>query len=422
MAQIYSRAILNISADASPDVYQGIFTSANEVVIEDHNWEWRPKLVKLPVESLKRGIQSEVYASITKGSQEIDDNPTTSVLQRRAWSYQEAALSPRRLRYTILGLLWTCCTLHISGEVTEREPHNIQELNRFDQLILSVYHIPYKSLPLGIHTSSEEQSFQVLLWWYHQVSDYGKRLLTFAKDRFPAMSSLANQFSDRTGYTYKAGIWVEDFRRGLLWTSCDSEIRLDHSPSWSWAVIEGGPCVRNIYETDELYVYSDTTDPPAELVSVEVENIGESPYGQVKWGKIILRGLCRTLAELNKEHDFYLHNGSVWSWSDKYGIAGKGAPHSNAVRLSMDEIDIFDEQFWERTDVLLIQISYFESFPDTEGEDESFDRPRPLTASYALVLQPTNQPEGTYRRIGVARRRGLWPQDVSWEMKIVTIV
>lgn len=111
MAEIYSKAILNISADASLDAYHRVFKSANEVIFEDFGWEWRPKTVKFPVRSPEQGIPSEVYASITRGFREPDDNPVISVLQRRAWAYQEAALSPRRLRYTILGLLWTCCTI-----------------------------------------------------------------------------------------------------------------------------------------------------------------------------------------------------------------------------------------------------------------------------------------------------------------------
>ena len=43
------------------------------------------------------------------------------------------------------------------------------------------------------------------------MSDYGKMSLAFAKERFPAMSGLAREFSGGTGYTYKAGI-LESFK------------------------------------------------------------------------------------------------------------------------------------------------------------------------------------------------------------------
>lgn len=134
-------------------------------------------------------------------------------------------------------------------------------------------------------------------------------------------------------------------------------------------------------------------------MSIEVENIGESPYGQVKSGKTVLRGLCRAMASLNKEHEFFLKNGSVWSWCDRDGTAGVGAPHPSAIRFSMHNTDVLDESFFDRTDIIFSKIACFESLPDNEGQDDSFDRPRPATASYSLVLEQTGLPEGTYQRI-----------------------
>jgi hypothetical protein len=83
-----------------------------------------------------------------------------------------------------------------------------------------------------------------------------------------------------------------------------------------------------------------------------------------------------------------------------------------------------NDEFWERRDIIVLQIASFKSLPEDRDADESFDRPRPSTTSYGLVLRPTltDQFDDTYERIGVARLRGLWPKDVVWDLKTISIV
>jgi hypothetical protein len=54
--------------------------------------------------------------------------------------------------------------------------------------------------------------------------------MTFPEDKFPAFSGSAAEFANRTGYQWKAGIWVQDFRRGLLWEP-GLGVSWDFSPS-----------------------------------------------------------------------------------------------------------------------------------------------------------------------------------------------
>jgi len=102
--------------------------------------------------------------------------------------------------------------------------------------------------------------------WYKLVSDYTGRNLTRQSDKLPAISSLASLFADHFGLSYLAGIWQEDFRRGLLWEAPYSQNDYDvfetdgtkrkgqraqlpsfggvkpeifRAPRWSWASVDG---------------------------------------------------------------------------------------------------------------------------------------------------------------------------------------
>ena len=107
MAEIYSNAVLNISADTVADSYEGIFKSANKAVTAI-GWGNCPDIaVQLPVQCPSRGI-STVYTPVYHGTPLPDEG---SILQKRAWAFQGAVLSRRRPRYTIQGMFWRCCSL-----------------------------------------------------------------------------------------------------------------------------------------------------------------------------------------------------------------------------------------------------------------------------------------------------------------------
>lgn len=63
--------------------------------------------------------------------------------------------------------------------------------------------------------------------------------LTVAEDILPAISGIARDFADRKGWSYRAGLWLEDIRRDLLWRadSVDKSAanRVFLAPSSSWA-------------------------------------------------------------------------------------------------------------------------------------------------------------------------------------------
>ena len=144
-----------------------------------------------------------------------------SVWQTRAWTFQEARLSPRKLYVGEDMFHMSCGSVHESADGS----------GFFDGLS-----------SMGAH---DDASFDHMQQWYGLVSDYAKRNLTYEKDRFPAFAAIAKTFSDRfPGDEYVAGLWKSDLHRGLLWTpgsstTFEEHFRLpDHgyvAPSWSWA-------------------------------------------------------------------------------------------------------------------------------------------------------------------------------------------
>jgi hypothetical protein len=79
--------------------------------------------------------------------------------------------------------------------------------------------------------------------WRDIVREYSRRKLTFAQDKLPALAGVASKLAERTGYTYVAGLWLEDLLpTGLLWFRDFATTPLTRpqyrAPSWSWASID----------------------------------------------------------------------------------------------------------------------------------------------------------------------------------------
>jgi hypothetical protein len=430
MNDIYSNAVLNISADAAAGSTQGIFSCSSRrkegrsPPRRPHLLPARPSLIDIPVHSPKAGLESTIYASRWYTDGFLNDNP----LQKRGWVLQEAVLSHRRLRYTSSGLSWSCTTVPTS--CNEARPHEIHNLNERANYITSVYQIPHKPLPhrYVFERDNDERRSQIIQWWYEQINDYVNRQLTFQYDRFPAFSGIAERFSYLTQYQYKAGILVEDFRRGLLWQAVGAVIHADIAPSWSWAVAQGSR--NSFYPSIFSHVYAHETcldDPDeVELVDISVKNLGDSSFGQVVSGSLTLRGLCHPLHELLRTRSFYFCRG--WkSWEEtrdqNYQLfTNDQSPPLEALRLHMDVMDESNATFWQRRDVHIVRIAMFSSDPDTALGGDYQSKPEPVEATSYLILQEIPGIERFYRRIGIARILGQGIESPGWAMKTVTIL
>ncbi|KAK2610064.1 hypothetical protein N8I77_003521 [Diaporthe amygdali] len=77
--------------------------------------------------------------------------------------------------------------------------------------------------------------------WSSTVAEFSKREVTFERDRLPALAGLAARYREVTGYTYLAGLWLEEMPLSLMWrpvprTLHNQQGLANHgAPSWSWA-------------------------------------------------------------------------------------------------------------------------------------------------------------------------------------------
>lgn len=86
-----------------------------------------------------------------------------------------------------------------------------------------------------------------VLNWYDLVANYSGKRLTFASDKLPAISAIAQAVIKCTGASYAAGLWEHEMIDGLLWTRWQdlqsnkktADLETSGSPTWSWAAYDG---------------------------------------------------------------------------------------------------------------------------------------------------------------------------------------
>lgn len=217
---------------------------------------------------------------------------------------------------------------------------------------------------------------KVYLSWRTIVEEYSSRELTRVSDTLPALSGLAHLVQPAVGSQYAAGLWVNDFLRGLLWrrlrpnsatmskisssataggglqdpadaspillrplrrfsnylsdfvaTSTSHDPHLMQSstiledarpsqyiaPSWSWASVKGPVDYR-------VASPSRRTDPAgpekslnATILSIDVEPLGSDSLGEVVSGRVTLIGWVRSLRDwLAKPREYWSEELMRW--------------------------------------------------------------------------------------------------------------
>jgi hypothetical protein len=153
------------------------------------------------------------------------DQVTRSFLSRRGWVFQERILSKRILHFVQHHIFFEDAGGIVSDDVfsSDRPPLHQPEDTKWNVL----------------------DSFQGFVYWYRLVERYTACLLTFEKDRLPAIAGLAQDFctrNDAGGYMF--GLWGRSVHLGLLWVNNSGrpveEVEAEHDPpSWSWARCRG---------------------------------------------------------------------------------------------------------------------------------------------------------------------------------------
>jgi len=292
------------------------------------------------------GGKSNLY--FNNEDESIWNNCAGSLLNDRAWTLQEEALSPRFLSFQPRQ------TSLRNGDAVHHESGYSEKLTRTTFLNLS-----------GSN----------LMPWRKLVEDYSKRKLTIETDKLPAFSGLAQKYQQNGYGIYLAGLWYYSLKKDLCWWGSASKLipslhrpKQYRAPSWSWASLDGG-----IF----FYSVSDkTTSPHLEILDASTQVAGRNPLGQVSSGSLRLRG------ELS--HQLWKHEktpNGTWYWSFAHPLdqhvpndtLSANVPRWNAkLILDIPEGSVASLEIWSL----------------------------PIKNNFALVLQEVPNIKGTFTRIG----------------------
>ncbi len=220
---------------------------------------------------------------------------------------------------------------------------------------------------------------------------------------------MAKEFAGRTGYRYKAGIWEEDFRRGLLWKGTAPESYHGLGPSWSWVGVVSSKWSGKVYETNLMKHGKKFV---AELVGFSEPTAADTYLADAAATFLTLRGWCKGAQAFVAGKSFYPDYLSLPR--DLVIALVDGAPTGTAMPVLKDfptskdgrgENMIFfspDKEFDPSPVTALI-------LPDKAiilciGEFETWEPGSTHTlAIWALMLEPTGRVDESFRRIGLVK-------------------
>ncbi|KAF4630552.1 hypothetical protein G7Y89_g7584 [Cudoniella acicularis] len=411
MYDIYSYAAINISAAAAKNARETIFKSRSESKLQP--------LITIPCFSNKKKLQGSVSIRHCTCGTGVYREP----LHRRAWVLQESILSPRRIDFASDQVYWTCRTNARSEAFPLEETYDIE--------ILIVSPRDLFRMPLGeyephpqIHSIGPYNT--PMSWWSKSQHLYFHREVTINDDLLPAIAGIAAKIAERTGYTYKAGLWAEDFHRGLLWQASHPSEKIEATtvPSWSWASRKHPWHPRFLF----LEVYRPGFR--ANILEVDVETCNGSPFSQVISASLKMESFCRPLGFWKGENRPVYNVSHHQRLFNKYlldeDLRGEEKPiPSGRVLCTLDaECEDNEEQHEEfvRRSVVCLQIARFgHSSHRFEHHPREFVEEHVNTV-FALLLEPTGKGESEYVRIGIAEIPQEEGMADGWDTMTVTVV
>lgn len=223
------------------------------------------------------------------GEHPFPTNYRTPLLSR-GWVHQEMILSPRVVHFAKKELLWECKTV---GTCQCPQPPP------FRTTFFKQAH--YQALNFSRQSGPKAAGDMLARQWHKIIESYSRLKLSFAGDKFPALSGLAQQMSRKRGpdVRYLAGLWSDSLLTDLLWTAAYvwSLHAIDRilqgkdewrAPSWSWAardvpVIFPRVGTETNGSTCEVKALCDILDAETTLATTD-------RTGRVSDGRLVVRG------------------------------------------------------------------------------------------------------------------------------------
>ena len=163
----------------------------------------------------------------------------TAPWSQRAWTLQEAYLSPRCLFFTDHQIYFDCSAMLCSESLdhTNSWAHNLSPASNptdrgffswiTDQIGAGGYRMPLRDPGRRLET------------WGIKLNMYSFRHMTKDEDALRAFDGIAQHLQSVYPHGFYYGLPVEDFDWGLLWWSQEPLSRRKGFPSWTWAGWKG---------------------------------------------------------------------------------------------------------------------------------------------------------------------------------------
>jgi hypothetical protein len=280
MSSVYHGATLTISAASAKHSNEGFL--GNRVLSEAYGGI----LFRLPYhhgqgDKIVRGSVLLSCQSICDGYEEPIDS--------RGWTMQEHILSRRLLRFGSKQTTWKCLSeyYNIDGGASPH-PYNKDPNFSIDEVHRQI----------EVQSRMKEDKWfgrsTVLANWEKQVEEYSCRKFTKSSDRLPACAALAENFAYIMGWSasdYLAGLWKDDIEAQLLWYRPDNSVvshhRRIHSPTWSWATVDGPIRFHERYLLERCGHINSQTRLQDYTITRKIESL---PYSEVLSGHLRLNG------------------------------------------------------------------------------------------------------------------------------------
>jgi len=313
--------------------------------------------------------------------------PDELPLARRAWTVQERVLSRRVLYYTADELWWECdscwaCECGWANSSKEREDDEdgadvsfdpVQDANRGSfSWLRDLRHDEHLKL---------ENAYKK---WSSIVTLFSAGNLTFASDKLPALSGLAQQFQRAlrarfdVSDDYLAGMWRQDLGQELLWiigpyvgpARPGPHPREVGIPTWSWASVNG--VISHAWEEQENGLH-----PLFRILTASVELATSDHTGGVRGGKLVVESRVT------------------------HGHALAGVPHPGQILASLE---------------LKPSGSSKSFYADCPGELDAEETYTCMAAAgggtggseWFMVLRASRRVEGAYERVGLGVTFPMW--------------
>ncbi|CAN9447774.1 unnamed protein product [Alternaria alternata] len=374
---------------------------------------------QLAVGSPDTVVTESIVARYMEGrdTQHMETDVDGSTWNERAWTLQERHLARRIIHFSANQIFWECrrgfasecgyriMRLPVSLTRTYGADSSSEEFSDEDvedaasPLARSGSEISER-LSTSEGSDSESDSWDhtlatrsaVYFWWFQILADYSRRKLTFASDKFPAISGLVKELNHTllTQVTYEedqyiAGLWLGALADSLLWAPERPEAMTDpadpgvyRAPSWSWARWDGATIP---YSRGGRWPDIRPEDSTIEYIGHDVELNTLNEYGSIRLAFLTLRAGIAQIVRKKR----YTENNTAGRTMGTYHIAWEDAGESLGF-MTYDQIGLMGSE--EASDHLYaMQVKVHESTSSTPN------------TRCGLVLR-LGTTAGTYERVG----------------------